>query len=201
MPRRRSGTVRTEARDAGVPGVRRENRRDREDIGERRVRAPGVSPLAGVTESAHSPGSGTEGLHHLEPGPHDRYQNELCNPFTGGDGKRLPTPVPTGDHDFPLIVGINETDQISEHDPVTVPEPGPGQHQSGELGISDMERDPGAYELGLSGGQGEGLVQQGPQVHPRRSGRGRSGQGQLPSQTRIKYAQPNGLHDSALPPG
>ena len=81
----------------------------------------------GGTETAGSALCGFKFIHNFKGRLNNRNDDQLGNSFHGFNGKRLLRAIPAGDHQFSLIVGINKSDQVAEHDAVFMTEAGTGQ--------------------------------------------------------------------------
>jgi hypothetical protein len=83
-------------------------------------RAP--SAAAGMSQAAGAARAGRNIPHDLKFHMHDRYHDELRDALAGIDGEGFLAPVPAGHHELPLVVRVDQPDQITEHDAVPVPE-------------------------------------------------------------------------------
>ena len=77
--------------------------------------------------------------------------------------------VPARHHHLPLVVGVDQPDEVAEHDAVLVAEPGARQQHGREPGVVEVDRDAGRHELGLPGLEHERRVEAGAQVQPGRA--------------------------------
>jgi len=81
---------------------------------------------------------------------HDRNDDELGQPVERLQ-REVGTPaVPAAHHQFALVIGVDQPDQIAQDNAVLVTQPGPGQDQRREAGIGDVDRDAGSNQFGLS---------------------------------------------------
>ena len=53
----------------------------------------------------------------------NRYEHQLCYAVAGFDHHIALATVPDGHHQLPLVVGIDQTDQVAQHDPLFMAEP------------------------------------------------------------------------------
>lgn len=66
---------------------------------------------------------------------HDRNDDELSDPIHGLNEEGILAPVPDRDEHLPLIIGVDEPDQISQHDTVLVAETTSGQNNRRQPGV------------------------------------------------------------------
>ena len=97
--------------------------------------------------------------------------DELRKTFEGVDRLRFLTAVPAGDHEFALVVAVDEADEVAEHKALLVAESGARKNEGGVGGIGHVNGDPGVNERRFARGEREGFVEQGAQIEPRRTGR------------------------------
>ena len=62
-----------------------------------------------------------------------------------------PAAVPDRDHDLPLVVRVDQADEVAEHDAVLVAEARARQDQRGEARIGEVDRDAGRDQLAVAG--------------------------------------------------
>jgi hypothetical protein len=117
-----------------------------------------------VPEAARAARARLKLRHDLQFDLHDRHDDELRDAFPRLQREGLPGAVPAGDHEFALVVRIDEANEIAEHDAMAVAESRPRQDHSGQARILKIDRKPGRYEFGASGGKLEGRFQKGPQI-------------------------------------
>jgi hypothetical protein len=73
-----------------------------------------------MPEAAGAPGTLLEARDDRKLELHDRNDDELRYALAGLDPKRRRAAVPTRDHELALVVGIDQADEIAEHDAVFV---------------------------------------------------------------------------------
>ena len=76
--------------------------------------------FAGVAESAGATRTLGKFLHDLEMGLNDRHDDHLRKPCTRLDLISVRTAIPARYIDLALVIGIDQADEIAEHDPVLV---------------------------------------------------------------------------------
>ena len=79
--------------------------------------------------------------------------NELRDALARLHAKRLRAAIPARDHELALIIGVDEPDEIAEHDAVLVAEAGARQHHRCQIPIAQMNRDPRGDKFGAPGRQ------------------------------------------------
>ena len=77
-----------------------------------------------MTEPAGAPVAGIELVHDIERDLLDRYEHHLCNAFPGLYLVTLATAVPARDEHLPLVIRIDETGQVAEHQSMFVAKTG-----------------------------------------------------------------------------
>src|SRR5277367_5265055 len=88
---------------------------------------PGIAlTVPRAPEPAAAPSGCREILDHLECHLHHRHDHHLRDPIAGIDGERLSTAIPGRDHQGALVVGIDQADQVAEHNAVLMTEARPG---------------------------------------------------------------------------
>ena len=101
---------------------------------------------------------------------HDGHDHHLREPVERLQRERLGPAIPAAHHQLALVIRIDEAHQVAEHDPVLVPQPGPGKDQRREPGIADVDRDPGRDQRRFSGRKRQRRVDARPQVEARGTG-------------------------------
>ena len=101
---------------------------------------------------------------------HVRY-SALCAgraslPVAGLDGLRRATAVPQADHERTLVVGINQTNAVAEHQSQLMTESGTWQNVRTDAGIPDMDGHASRNQLAIAGLQGQGLFEHGAKIQP-----------------------------------
>jgi hypothetical protein len=117
-----------------------------------------------MTKAAAAAGCRVEVLHHFKVYLNDRHHDELCDALAWLQGEGLLTAVPAGDHKLALIVRIDESHEIAEHDAVTVAESRTWQNDGGQPRIGQIDGKPGGNELRLPGGELERRIKARPKV-------------------------------------
>ena len=125
----------------------------------------GHSVPARMPKATFSPIRFNEFIHHIETRLHHRQYNQLRNSFPHFDAKRLPPPVPAGDKQLPLIIGIDQTDQIAQDDTVLMTKPRTGQNYRRQMGILDMDGHARGNKVSCTRRELKRGIQHGPQIH------------------------------------
>ena len=110
-----------------------------------------------------------------EFGLHDGNDDELREAFEGFDRLRFLTAVPAGDHEFALVVAVDEADEVAEDEAFFVPEPRARKNEGGIGGIRHVNGDPGVNKRRFTRRQREGFIEQGAQIESGRTRRGVAG--------------------------
>jgi hypothetical protein len=74
-----------------------------------------------VSEAAGASDTLLEAWHDRELELHDGDYDQLRNSLAGLDPKRRAPAVPARDHELTLVVGIDQANEIAEHDTVLMP--------------------------------------------------------------------------------
>lgn len=82
----------------------------------------------------------------------------------GSNGKRLLRAIPAGDHQFSLIVGINKSDQVAEHDAVFMTETGNGAGLKRHSRDRRVDRKSGFDVLGFARPEDERFIYHGTKI-------------------------------------
>ncbi len=77
-----------------------------------------------MAEPAFAAGAAFEFLYHLELHPSHRHEHHLRDPVTRLDDHVMLAPVPRRDHQLALVIGIDQSHQIAQHDTVFVSQTG-----------------------------------------------------------------------------
>jgi hypothetical protein len=80
----------------------------------------------GMTEAAGSASTGSKFRNDRELRPHDGHDDQLCDAFADRDGERRMTTIPARYQQFALIITVDQSDQIAQHDAVLVAQAGTG---------------------------------------------------------------------------
>ena len=99
-----------------------------------------------------------EGFYKFEDRLLHGNDDELRDTLTRLDSECRRTAVPARDQQLPLIVRVDEPDEITEHDAVLMAEPGTWEYQRGQTRIGKMNRKTCMYEFTVSGGKFQRLV-------------------------------------------
>jgi len=59
----------------------------------------------------------------LKLSPHHWQYDQLCKPFADLDTKRVTAAVPAGDEQLALVIRVDQSHQVSQHDAVLMTEP------------------------------------------------------------------------------
>ncbi len=130
---------------------------------------------AAVAEAAAAAMAGIEFGHAFEIHLRDRHEHHLGDTFAHFDGKRLGPAIPAGHEHLPLVIRIDQADQITQHDAVFMTQAGARQQHRSQMRIVDMDRQTGRNQRGLAGLQRYRLLQTGAQIQSGRTRRGVSG--------------------------
>ena len=141
---------------------------------------------ARAAETADAAVSRCKVLNQREVGLQYREQNQLRNAIARFDGERAVTTVPARHHQFTLIVGIDQTDQVTEHDAVLMAQSGAREDGRRDRGIIENDRQAGADQLSLTRFERERLGQTGAQIHAGRAGRAIGGQFEFGTHARVE---------------
>jgi len=83
--------------------------------------------LAGAAETAGAPLRGAEIFDDVELRLYDRNDDELREALERVQREGRRAPVPGRYHQLALVVGVDQTDQVAQHDAVLVPSPERGR--------------------------------------------------------------------------
>src|SRR6185436_1324789 len=75
-------------------------------------------------------------------------------------------------HQRPLVVGVDQPDQVAEHDAVLRAQARARQDHRGVLRVADMDGDAGRHELAVAGIQDDFFFNTSSKIEPRRAGAG-----------------------------
>ena len=114
-----------------------------------------------MTEPPRSPITIDKLVDNLKSSPHHRHEHHLCNPFAGLYGEGLMAPIPAGHIKLALVIRINQSDQIAQHDTVLVAQTGAWQQYRRQTRVGDMDGYAGGQQFGLSGLQMQRFVETG----------------------------------------
>ena len=128
------------------------------------------SAFAGAPEPVGAAGARREFIDHVEANLHDRDHDELGQSFHRCDDKRRTATIPGGNEDLPLIIRVDQPDQVSQHDAVLVPEPRSREHQRREARIGEMDRNAAWNEFRLPGASVSGVSMQARKSSPAEPG-------------------------------
>jgi len=112
-----------------------------------------------MTETTATALTGIEFRDNLKLGFHHRDENHLGNPVTRFNRECLMTAVPARYEYLALIVRIDQSHEIAEHDPVLVAKAGTRQQNGSETRVGNMNGQAGGNELGFSRFQYQWLFQ------------------------------------------
>ncbi len=68
-----------------------------------------------MTEAANATHTIDKFLNNFKSGSHDRYEYHLRNPFPRLDNKSVLATIPARDIQLPLVIRVDEADQIAQH--------------------------------------------------------------------------------------
>src|SRR6478736_1658233 len=75
---------------------------------------------SGMAKAAAATLACGELIHDAKLRVRDRQENQLCDSIPRRNGIGHRTTVPARDHQRPLVVGVDQTDEIAEHESVLV---------------------------------------------------------------------------------
>ncbi len=130
------------------------------------------SALTRAAESASPSFRRAKAVDESEFDLHDRNDDELSDPIHGLNAEGIFAPVPDRDEHLPLIIGIDEPDQIAQHDTVLVAQTTSGQDNRRQPGVGQVEGDSGRDQLSFTWQEADRFLNARPQVHSRRTRRG-----------------------------
>ena len=123
-----------------------------------------------------------------------RYQDKLCNTLANVDGESAIAAVPARHHQLALVIRVDQTDQVAEHDAVFVAQPRARQDQRRQAWIADVDRQAGRDQQGLARLQNGVLLQHGAQVQASGARRGVLRQGEFGADARIENLGLKSVH-------
>ena len=71
---------------------------------------------------------------------HDRYKHQLRDTRADFNFESGITTIPTGDQEFALVIGVNETDQVTQHDAMFMAQSRARNNHGCQLRICDVYR-------------------------------------------------------------
>ena len=95
-----------------------------------------------------------------------RYDDQLGDAFHRLDGEGHLAAIPHRDKNLPLIVGIDQADEIAEHDAVFMPQSGARQNHGCISGIGNVNGDSRRHQRGFAGFERDGSVNASTQIEP-----------------------------------
>ncbi len=104
-----------------------------------------------------------------------RHNHQLRHALHRHQRKRVMASVPQRNEYLPLIVRINQSNQIAQHNAVFVAEPGTRQDHRRTMRISQMNGYAAGDEFALAGLDNHAVGNAGAQINSRRAGRGIGG--------------------------
>jgi hypothetical protein len=147
-----------------------------------------------VAEPARAPLRRLEVVHDFETGVDHRNEDHLGDPFAGLHGERRIPAIPAGNEHLPLVVGVDQPDEVAEDDAVLVAESGARQQHGREGWVADVDRHAGGYQHGLAGRHVGRCFDAGPHIDPRRALGRVLGQREFGTQPRIEDLELDDLH-------
>ena len=96
---------------------------------------------SGVAETALTAVAFLEFLDDAELRLHDRNEHHLGDAIAGFNGERFAAAIPYGNEYLSLIIRVDESHEVPEHDAVFVSESRTWQQHRGETGFADMNGD------------------------------------------------------------
>src|SRR5690606_18121628 len=135
-----------------------------------------------------------------ELGMQDGNEQHLGDAVARRDGERLLAAVPARDEHLSLVVGVDDTHEIAQHDAVLVAE-SRARHEDGRnVAIRDVQREAGGDQRAFAGSERLRRLEAGTDVHSRRTVRLTLRQGELIAQSRIDELDLYAWHGTARRP-
>ena len=103
-----------------------------------------------MTKSACAPVAGIKFVHNTERNLLDRDEHHLGDALARLNLVALTAAVPAGNVDLALVVGIDQTSQVTQHEAVFVPEARTRQQNGSERRVRNMNRHAGRYQNGIA---------------------------------------------------
>jgi len=154
--------------------------------------------MAGMTESAVGSLALGESLYPFELDLDHRHKHHLRDAVTDPYFERLLPPIPAGHKHLPLIIRIDQADQIAEHNAMFVPQTRARQQDRRQASVIDMNRQPGGDQVRFTRLKGKRLIETGTKIQAGRA-RGRVlRQGNVLAQSVIKNLQLDVVHGTGL---
>src|SRR5450631_943269 len=104
-------------------------------------------------------------VNHIQRYLSDRYKHHLADPFTRFNRIGRVPAIMYADPDFTLIIRIDDTDRVGQHDTMLDSQTRARHDQCHETGVMDADGNTAGYENGLLRLHGLRLSQASPQVH------------------------------------
>src|SRR5258706_9388774 len=128
--------------------------------------------LAGGTETTRAALAVVERFDDVELDLHHRHDQELRDALHRIHHEGLAPAVPARDEHLPLVVRVDEPDEVAEHDPVLVAEPRSRNQDGRATRVAEMNRNARGYERGYARAQRQRRVDASADVEARGSGSG-----------------------------
>jgi hypothetical protein len=80
----------------------------------------------------------------------NRHEYHLRKAFTGTNREHAWTAIPAGNQNLSLIIGIDEPNEIAEHNAMPMPKPRAGQDDRREPGVLDMNGEARGNQMRLA---------------------------------------------------
>ena len=160
-------------------------------LGDTAVRS---SMTTGGAKAPFTPFTAIEFVDNGEAGLYHRQEHQLGDPLPGLDGEALLATIPDLDHQLPLVVRVNQADEVAQHDTVLMAEARARQYGGAQPRIGDMNGQAGGQQGGRTGSQFDGGIQAGPQVETGRARCGVFRQREFMADTRVEDLQFNLFH-------
>ncbi len=127
-----------------------------------------------------------------------RHKHHLRDTVTDADFKGLPPAIPARHEHLPLIIRVDQADQIAEHNAMLMSQPGTRQQNRRQMAIINVNRQPGGDQVRFTWLKGQQLIETGAKIQPGRA-RGRVlRQRDFLAQSVIKNFQLNVVHGNGL---
>lgn len=134
-----------------------------------------------------------KGLHQFEANLPHGHHHELGDTLRRLNTEGCLPAIPAGNQKFSLVIGIDQTDEVSQDDTVFMAKPGAGQYHRCQTRIVKMDRQPRVYQFAGPWRELQRFIQARAQIDAGRTSRTRLRKRNLPADTRIENLELNAL--------
>jgi hypothetical protein len=117
-----------------------------------------------VPESTVTAAALLEALYDIEPDALDRHEHHLRDTLPGLHDERVAATIPARHEYLTLVVGIDQANQIPQHDPMLMSEPGAGEQDRGKVRRAYMYGDTRRDQVSAPRLDTQRLIHASPQV-------------------------------------